>query len=263
MPQQPVRHPYLEAPFAALAHRGGFSNGVPRTLENSMPAFHGAWELGYRYLETDVHVTADGVLVAFHDLTLDRVTDTHGAIADLTWAEIATARIGGEEPIRRFEELLTAFPLARFNIDLKAPGTETPLAEMIARHDAWDRVCVGSFSGARLRRFRRIVGDRVATAATPSAVGLFALVPGLRAVWPQAGRVFQVPERDERTGLRIVSAGMLRAAHRRGIAVHVWTVNDRAEMNRLIDLGVDGLVSDDIVTLKEVLIERGLWEGNR
>ena len=260
MPQHSGRSAYLDAPFVALAHRGGFSAGAPIGLENTMSAFSAAWQLGYRYLETDVHTTSDGVLVAFHDDTLDRVTDIGGRIAERSWAEVAEARIGGQEPIPRFDELLAAFPDARFNVDLKAPGTESLLAAMIERHAAWDRVCVGSFDGARLRRFRRMVGDRVATAASPFTVAVFSLVPGLRTIWPRPGGVFQVPEIDERTGVRVVSERMLRAAHRRGAAVHVWTVNDRADMERLIDLGVDGLITDDIETLKRVLIERSMWE---
>ena len=262
MPQQRTRPAYLDVPFVALAHRGGFSQAAPAEFENSMRAFASAWDAGYRYLETDVHVTRDGVLVAFHDRALDRVTNDVGRIAHLTWDEIARARIGGAEPIPRFDELLAAFPTARFNVDLKAPGVEQPLIDVLGRAAAWDRVCVGSFSGGRLRSFRRLSGGRVATSAPPLEVGVLSLLPGVRSAWPLTGSVFQVPERDPRTGLRIVGRRMIDAAHRRGAAVHVWTVNDRLDIERLIDLGVDGLVTDDIATLKDVLIDRNLWEGN-
>lgn len=260
---QPRSRPdYLDVPFAALAHRGGYCDAAPAEFENSLRAFSAAWELGYRYLETDVHVTNDGVLVAFHDSVLDRVTDASGRIADLSWAEVSRARIGGTEPIPRFEELLAGFPEARFNVDIKAVGAERPLAETLRWHAAEDRVCVGSFSGKRLRQFRTLSRDRSVSAAPPLEVVVLSQLPGVRALWPFNGRVFQVPERDARSGLRIVNRRMIDAAHRRGAAVHVWTINERSDMERLIDLGVDGLVTDNIATLKDVLIARGLWEGN-
>lgn len=265
MPQQRARPAYLDVPFVALAHRGGFSDRAPIACENTLRAFQAAWDLGYRYLETDVHVTRDGVLVAFHDVELDRVTDTVGRIAELTWEEVSRARIGavGEysgERVPKFSELLDAFPEARFNIDIKAPSGEWLLAELLAERGAAARVCIGSFSGSRLRRFRGLSRGRVATSMPPLQVALFCLLPFLRKVMPLTGQAFQIPERDERTGLRLVSRRMIAAAHRRGMAVHVWTVNDRSDMERLIELGVDGLITDDIAMLKDVLIARNLWE---
>ena len=249
--------------FVARAHRGGVSPDAPVEVENSVRAFTAAWAMGYRYLETDVHLTADGTLVAFHDEVLDRVTDAAGRVADLPWAEVARARIGGAEEIPTLDVLLETLPAARFNIDLKAPGTVEPVARTLAAHRAEDRVCVGSFSTRTLGRFRKLTGGRVATSATPIEVGVFALAPGVRRVWPLGGQAFQMPVNEPRTGRRLLRRSVVDAAHRRGAAVHIWTVNDRAEMERLIDLGVDGLVSDDIAALKAVLVGRDLWEGNR
>lgn len=250
---------YFDAGFLALAHRGGTTDDAPAEVENSMRGFLAAWEYGFRYLETDVHVTSDGVLVAFHDEVLDRVTDASGALADLPWAEVAQARIGGTEPIPRLDDLLAGLPDARFNIDLKADGAVEPLVDALDRHAAHDRVCVGSFSGRRIGRFRRLTSGRVATAASPVEVAVFALLPGIRRLWPLRGQAFQIPQRHY--GLPIASAGLIETAHRRGAVVHVWTINDRPTMERLIDCGVDGLVSDDLGELRTVLRDRDLWEG--
>ena len=122
------RYAYFDEPFAAYAHRGGALYPPNRHRENTLHAFSQAVELGYRYLETDVHATADGVLVAFHDSVLDRVTDRTGAVARLPYAEVARARIAGQDPIPRLSELLTAFPDARFNIDAKSAGAVDLLA---------------------------------------------------------------------------------------------------------------------------------------
>lgn len=257
------RFPYFDARFIAIAHRGGFSPAVPIELENSVRAFAAALDLGYRYLETDVQLTADGVLVAFHDPVLDRVTDASGLLGALPWSEVAQARIGGLEPIPRFDDLLDAFPDARFNIDLKTPSSVVPLAEAIRRHGAQDRVCVASFSTRRLREFRRLAGPRVATSTSPVEIAVAAWLPAVRRAWPLRGAAFQIPMLEPRTGVPLMRFGLRRTALRRGAKVHVWTINERPDMEQLLDWGVDGLISDDLVTLKDILVARGLWEGDR
>ncbi len=251
--------PYFAPRFVALAHRGGYGAGTGPELENSLAAFQAAVALGYTHLETDVHVTSDGVLVALHDERLDRVTDAAGAVADLPWAAVRKARIGGIAPIPTLDELLDALPHACFNIDIKAPGAVEPLARAIARHAAQDRVCVGSFSLGRIRRFRRLAGSLVPTSVDAAGVVCFAYGVGVRRLGLPAGQALQIPVNDEGTGIPLVKPDLIAAAHRAGRVVHVWTINDPAEMGRLIDLGVDGLVSDNIVALKEILLARGLW----
>lgn len=253
---------YFDAPFIPLAHRGGITEHAPVEVENSLGGFRAAWDFGYRHLETDVHTTADGVLVAFHDEVLDRVTDATGRLAHLPWQAVQEARIGGSEPIPTLDELLDALPHARFNIDLKAPGAIEPLVAALDAHDAHARVCVGSFHLASITRFRSLTRGRVATAASPLEVGVFGFAPGLRRVWPLKGQAFQMPTHEPRTGRPLLSRGMIAAAHAVGAVVHVWTINDRPEMERLIELGVDGIVTDDLATLKAVLVERDLWEGH-
>jgi len=253
---------YFDTRFAALAHRGGYSRAEDSARENTMYAFRRAVERGYRYLETDVHTSSDGVLFAFHDYTLDRVTDARGVPETLPWEELEQVRIAGIDPIPTLDELLETLPEARFNIDLKVPQAIEPLASTIAAHNAHDRVCVGSFSPARIGAFRRLVGDRVATAAGPIGVVGYAYAPAVRRIVRSPGVVLQIPLRTWDDRVRVLSPALLRAAHAAGRLVHVWTVNDRVEMERLIEAGVDGLVSDRIDVLADVLAERGLWEGN-
>lgn len=253
-----AEHRYFDTRFAALAHRGGATADVPLALENTLTAFAAAVALGYRYLETDVHVTSDGTPVAFHDEHLDRVTDAAGAIADLDARSLAAVRVGGVEHVPTLDELLDAFPTARFNLDLKADASVAAVARAVDAHAAHDRVCVGSFSTPRLRRFRRLAGPRVATAVSPAGVAAFA-TPGARRLGAlDAGVALQVPTRHR--GVPVVTRGLVEAAHAAGRVVHVWTINDPGQMDALIDLGVDGLVSDDLDTLKAVLTRRDLWE---
>jgi glycerophosphoryl diester phosphodiesterase len=247
----------------AMAHRGGAEHPELRGLENTLHAFEHAVALGYRYLETDVHATSDGHLVAFHDEVLDRVTDRAGPLAQTAAADVALARIGGEHAVPSMADLLEAFPGCRFNIDLKSPAAVAPLADLLDRQQAHDRVLVGSFSLASLRRFRALTGGRVATSAAPAEAAAFLALPSPRLLTRLLTRdrvaALQVPVRRGR--LRIVDAGLVRRAHAAGAHVHVWTVDDPAEMERLIDLGVDGLITDRTDLLKDVLVRRGLWEG--
>src|SRR5680860_437027 len=155
----------------AMAHRGGALHPEIPGTENTLHAFqHAVAALGYRYLETDVHTTRDGVLLAFHDSALDRVTDGVGLLADLTAEQVALARIAEVHAVPTMAELLEEFPQCRFNIDVKSRGAVAALVELLDRSAAHDRVCVGSFSRRRLREFRRATGGRVATSAAPAEV---------------------------------------------------------------------------------------------
>ncbi|MGW5368388.1 glycerophosphodiester phosphodiesterase [Streptomyces sp. NPDC004009] len=251
----PLRHPYLDHPGPiAFAHRGGAADG----LENTVAQFRRAVELGYRYIETDVHATADGRLAAFHDATLDRVTDGAGRIAELPWQEVSRARVAGREPVPLFEELLEAFPGVRWNVDVKAEPALRPLLELIERTDAWDRVCVGSFSEARVLRAQRLAGPRLATSfGTRGVLSLRLRSWGLPAAVRRSAVAAQVPEAQ--SGVPVVDQRFVRAAHARGLQVHVWTVNEPERMHRLLDLGVDGIMTDHIDTLRKVMEDRGVW----
>lgn len=255
------QHPFFDAPFIAMAHRGGalLPDNIGR--ENTVHAFARAVELGYRYLETDVHVTADGTLIAFHDDRLDRVTDGAGPIAGLPWTEVRQARIGGQDAIPTLDELLESFPEQRFNIDIKAPGATEPLAATIRAHAAECRVCVGSFGNDRLRAFRRLAGNRIATSTSRAGVTWTRFVPLLSRLRPAAGQALQIPVETMVAGrpVRLVTPTLIATAHATDRHVHVWTVDDADLMHELLDLGVDGLISDRIDVLRAVLLDRGLW----
>ncbi|WP_328316385.1 glycerophosphodiester phosphodiesterase family protein [Streptomyces sp. NBC_00388] len=250
-----TRHPYLDHPGPIpFAHRGGSADG----LENTAAAFRRAGGAGYRYFETDVHATADGRLVAFHDATLDRMTDARGAIASLPWSEVRRARVAGTEPLPLFEELLEEFPDARWNIDVKAGPALAPLIGLLRRTGAWDRVCVGSFSESRVAAAARLAGRRLATSYGMSGVAALRLRSyGVPAVLRAGGVCAQVPEFHGR--IRVVDRRFVRAAHARGLQVHVWTVNDPGRMAALLDLGVDGIMTDHLESLRAVLTARGAW----
>ena len=251
--------------------------------ENTTAAFASAAALGFRHLETDVHLTSDGVLIAFHDEQLDRVTDRTGTVRDLPWSEVSRARIAGTEPIPTLDELLETFPDIWFNIDAKSDDTVVSLANTLRRHGAVDRVCVAAFSDDRLRRIRRLLGPTLCTAASPREVTTLIGVARVARVdrrtpgrGPTSGQrldaptvpmaptvptgpyqCMQVPVRHGR--VEIVTPAFIGAAHARGARVHVWTIDEPEEMHRLLDLGVDGVMTDRPSVLRSVLVERGEW----
>jgi len=279
----------------AFAHRGGAAHAP----ENSWRAFEHAVGLGYGYLETDAQATADGVLIAFHDRTLDRVTDQRGRVCRLAFKDIAGARIGGTEPIPVLEDLLAAWPDVRFNIDVKDTPVIAPLARVLRRTNAWDRVCVVSFSASRLRATRRALDRPVCMAASPLGTAMVRLgrplpspgprgphrygfkrrsvagpmaaaarrpgVPGIPGAVagpsprPLAERLAGADVRCLQVPAPVATPSFIGRAHQLGLQVHVWTVNDRPTMEGLLDLGVDGIMTDETVTLREVLIRRGQW----
>jgi glycerophosphoryl diester phosphodiesterase len=263
---------FLDAPGPlAFAHRGGAAHAP----ENSWRAFEHAVGLGYRYLETDLQATADGVLVAFHDRTLTRVCGRDGRVCRLSYAELSAARIGGTELIPVLEDLLAAWPDVRFNLDVKDVPAIAPLPEVLRRTNAWDRVCLVSFSASRLRATRRALGRPVCMAASPLGAAMVRFGgPRGRSDRSGPGRRGPVTEQRAgdsvgwlaRTGVRCVQVpapmatpSFIGRARALGLQVHAWTVNDRPTMERLLDLGVDGIMTDETVALREVLTARGQW----
>lgn len=253
---------YFDEPFACLAHRGGYLEPADAGRENTLHAFRRAHdEAGYRYLETDIHLSADGVLVAFHDDRLDRVTDRTGLIARLPLREIKAARVAGVDEIPTLDELLEELPDARFNIDIKQSAAVEPLVACLRAHRAERRVCVASFNPARLSRFRRLAGPGIATSSSVPGVAWAAYLASRRMGGRQPAAVYQVPTHQVIAGrlVPVLTRKLLRTAHAAGQRVHVWTVNDEAAMHRLIDLGVDGIITDRIGLLKTVAQAHGLW----
>jgi glycerophosphoryl diester phosphodiesterase len=231
-------------------------------MENTIAAFRHAVSLGFRYIEIDVHGTLDDELVVFHDDDLRRLTGSSGAIADRTLAEVSQRRIGDGETIPTLDEVFETFPDTRFNIDIKNAGAITPLVKTIDRHRAHDRVCVASFSNERLREFRRVMGRRVPTSVSPIGVVWNGYIPLLPRLLNSPGTALQIPL-THAVGSRqlpVLTPRLLRHAHLAGKVVHIWTIDDPAEMHRLLDMGVDGIMSDRTDLLKQVFTERGIWE---
>lgn len=235
-----------------MAHRGG----AAEQPENTMTAFAAAVGLGFRYVETDVHATADGVLLAFHDHTLDRVTDRTGDIGALPYGEVRHARVGNE-PIAQFDEVLATWPDLRIHVDAKHLAAAAPLVAAIDRAGAQDRVCIGSFSDRTVRALRHLAHGRICTWMGRGEI-LALRLASLGVPVPRTGAgCTQVPIRQGR--LPLVDERFVATARRRQVGVHVWTINDRATMEWLLDLGVDAILSDTPTLLKQVFTERGLW----
>ncbi|OWY59633.1 glycerophosphodiester phosphodiesterase, partial [cyanobacterium TDX16] len=195
-----------------------------------------------------MHVTADGVLLAFHDDHLDRVTDREGEIAALPWSEVRKAKVDGREPIPLLADLLGTWPDLRVNIDPKHDAAVEPLAEVIDATGAVDRVCVGSFSDRRIDRARALLGPRLCTSLGP--LGILRLQLGLRP--PGGVACAQIPVAAG--PVTVLTPRLLRHARRRGIPVQVWTIDAPDEMHRLLDLEVDGIMTDRPAVLKQVLV---------
>ncbi|WP_212818196.1 glycerophosphodiester phosphodiesterase [Polymorphospora rubra] len=252
----PHPHPYLDAPGPlAFAHRGGAAQGD----ENTAEAFARAVALGYRYVETDVHATADGVAVVLHDPTLDRVAGVSGRIADLRWKDLAAVRVGGAAVVPRLDDVLAAWPEVRFNVDVKSDAGVEPAVADVRRAGAGDRVLLASFSDARLNRLRALAGPSIATSLGMRSVARLRLASlhGRRITLPPSVVAAQVPVRYGR--IPVVDRRLIAYAHRLGLHVHVWTIDEPAQMDGLLDLGVDGIMTDHVDVLRDVYLRRGHW----
>jgi glycerophosphoryl diester phosphodiesterase len=251
-----IRHPYLDntTPIA-FAHRGGTS-AAP---ENTLRAFDDAVSLGYRYIETDVHATSDGKLVAFHDNDLQRTCGKPWKIEETDWSTLSTARIDGSDPIPLLDDLLSSWPDIRINIDCKSDAAMQPLIDTIRRAKCLDRICIGSFSDKRLRRIRDELGPELCSSMGPQEVArlVFVSTTGIPIQPSRTAMIAQVPVRQG--PIPVVTRRSIARAHTLGIQVHVWTIDDPLEMSRLLDLGVDGIMSDDTRALKDVFVARNLW----
>ncbi len=242
-----------------MVHRGAPLNGGSEVVENTGAAFRRAYRRGFRYFETDVRVTRDGVLVACHDHSLRRVAGERVQIAKVTWGELSEIPVG-DEPLPRLVDLIDEYPDVAFNIDPKVDGAVRPLVSTLLERDVLARVCVASFSDDRLRWVRAALGSRVCTAAGPGELrrAMLQIARGQSLDLPGVN-VLQVPRWLSREapwpGPR--KADLLDVAKRVDLPVHVWTVNDGAEMEQLLARGAGGVMSDDTDVLMEVFTANG------
>jgi glycerophosphoryl diester phosphodiesterase len=237
-----------------IAHRGLALDAD----ENTLAAFEAALAAGADILETDVHASADGDAVICHDDDLSRIAGVRQRVGTLTVPELSSLRLARGGRLATLRDALEAFPSTRFNIDVKDDAAVVPTVRAIRDADAAERVLVTSFAQRRRRRALRSL-RRAATSASTCGSAFAVLGAVLRidvlvrsALWDVDA--VQVPVRH--LGLTVVSPALVRAVHRAGREVHVWTVNDPGEMARLLRLGVDGIITDRCDLLGEVLGRR-------
>ena len=256
--------PYLSAEYPLrFAHRGS------RILwpENTAEAFQGAVDLGYKYIETDVRISRDGVVVAFHDATLERTTNGAGPVdrwdmADLRrldaawWFDESNGYPlrGAGVQVRSLSEVFDMWPDAYFNIDLKGPNLEWAVADVIKRHRREASTMIGSFVGHRVAKFRRITRGEIGVSAGPGSVLAMVAASRVGRTVRHPVQAYQLPYNWDTVP---IGRKLIDAIHDAGAQIHTWTVNESADMNRLLALGVDGIVSDRPDILNEVLRERG------
>lgn len=251
-----------------LAHRGASA----RAPENTLEAFRLAVESGAGGLELDVHLTCDGHVVVIHDPTLDRTTNRTGAVSEMTLDELREPDAGhnfspdgSTLPYRGLNlriptlvEVLREFPGVAVNIDMKAdrPGIESAVLDVLREADAEGRALVVSSRYGAVRRFRRISEGRVSTGASRWETGIFYLFSNLRLerLLRPAYDALQVPPRHR--GIPLVTRRFVEAAHDSNVRVDAWTINETGEMRRLLDLGVDVIMTDRPETLADVLERR-------
>ncbi len=235
----------------AMAHRGGARENPENTLE----AFEHAINLGIRYIESDVQATADGVLVMFHDFTLDRLAGRPGRIADLSWAEVQELNILESGTVPRFEDVLTAWPEVCFNLDAKTADAVTPLCRLMNERNCFDRICLASFSDKSITAIREELGSQLCTAAAQGE-GLRFMMEARLGLTPAPLKADCLQLPPKAGPLSIITPRVLAAASQAGIAVHAWTIDQQEEMQRLLDLGIGGIMTDRPTLLMSVLEAR-------
>ena len=247
-------HPFFEDyNFFGFVHRGGDEEKTENTLE----AFQYSADLGFVFMETDVQSTLDGKVVIFHDETLERVAGINKKVSQLTFQEIKKIDLINGGKIPSLEETLSSFPNLRFNIDIKVDSAVEETITIVKNHHALNRVCLAAFSTNRLNRIRHLTGsDLCSSMGQAEVVRLLLSSYGLN-FKASPGFCAQVPV--SQFGIPIVTKKFIKKVHDLNKLIHVWTIDETEEMYRLIDLGVDGLMTDKPTVLKEALVARNLF----
>ena len=247
-------HPFFQDyKFFGFVHRGGDEVKTENTLE----AFQCSSDLGFTFMETDVQFTKDSEVVIFHDIDLKRIAGIEKKISELSIKEIKSIDLitGGKIPT--LDELLYSFKDLRFNIDIKVDSAVEKSVKIIKSHGALNRTCLAAFSSKRLDRIRNLAGEDACTSMGQLEVSKLVMKSYGFPFKKQLGMCAQVP--TNRWGLPVVTKEFIKEAHAQNKLVHVWTIDDPKEMHNLIDMGVDGLMTDKPSILKKVLIERDLF----
>ena len=237
----------------AIAHRGGSNLGI----ENTMEAFENAINIGFKTLETDIQVTNDNKLVVFHDLTLNRLTNTKGMVKDKTWNELKKIKILGKCNIPLLSDIFDKWPKIKINIDPKNDECIDCLINFIKEYNCFEKICIGSFSGKRLEKLRQKFGPKLCTSAGPFEVLRLKASSLINLSTSIDANCVQVPLKYY--GIKIIDENFIKFCHSQNLMVHVWTINDILEIERLLDLGVDGIISDNIQGLKKIFKKKNYW----
>lgn len=255
---------YLNYPKPlVIAHRGGSEFGP----ENSWDALTGCVRAGLTHIETDVHTTSDGVAVLLHDPHVQRVTNGHGPLAKMTWQQARKLRDHNGNPLVRLDEALQTFPDTRWNLDAKAWPSVNAIAQCLRRIGGRQRVCIASFSDLRLRRIRTLLGPLVTTSYGPAGIARLTAAAATNNDVAQKTILAALPDKNAGLGcvqvpvnagpIRIITPKFIELCHNRGLDVHAWTINDPTQAAQLVEMGVDGIVTDIPATIADKLRTKG------
>ena len=232
---------FLDSEFQGFVHRGDTSI----FLENTIEAFQSAVSLGYQYLETDLRETSDGKIITFHDPNLKRITGANITISETKFSDIRMRRLPSREIIQTIDELLEEFPDSFFNMDLKVNQIEEKVLKKINSHNALERVCLGSFNSKVIKKINSLE-PKILTSMGISQVIMYKFFQK-----KNISKLIQIPTRWN--GIKVITKKFIDRLHNDGLKVHVWTINKETEMQSLIDLGVDGIMTDNASGLIKVM----------
>ena len=232
---------FLDSEFQGFVHRGDTSI----FLENTIEAFQSAVSLGYLYLETDLRETSDGKIITFHDPNLKRITGANITISETKFSDIRMRRLPSREIIPTIDELLEEFPDSFFNMDLKVNQIEEKVLKKINSHNALERVCLGSFNSRTIKKINSLE-PKILTSMGISQVIMYKFFQK-----KNLSKLIQIPTRWN--GIKVITKKFIDRLHNDGLKVHVWTINKETEMQSLIDLGVDGIMTDNASGLIKVM----------
>ena len=239
-------HSFLKSKFQGFVHRGDASSYIENTLE----AFKSAETLGYKYIETDLRETKDGKIITFHDANIKRITGSNITINRSSLSDIRMRRLPKNETIPTIDEVLEELPDSYFNIDLKVYNMEEKVLKKIKSHHALDRICLGSFNSKTIKKIN-VLEPKIIT-----SMGLAQVVKYKFFNIKSNSKLIQIP--ISWNGIKVITKRFIEKLHNDNFKVHVWTINKEKEMQRLIDMGVDGIMTDNAIGLMNAMKKNSL-----
>ena len=233
--------------FIGLSHRGNSK----KFIENSFEAFNSVIQMGYKYIETDLRMTKDNEVIAFHDQDLKRLFNLDAQVKDLTFNEIAILFREKNCSLLTLEDALKKFPEIHFNIDLKVKEVIQDSIKVVENLNAFNRVCFASFHSSHTKKILQHNQNAIVSMGMKD-VALFKFFKFKN----EKIKIIQIPLKWK--GIKVLTRNLIQKADKSNLLVHVWTVNDRKTINYLIDLGVNGIVTDEPELLMKIMKERDL-----